>query len=208
MKKIKSEKPSGRKRLKKLLLTLAIVVGIFITAISLSYKKTRQAELKKNQVRDEMEKMYSEGDYKKLTDYYYKRKSDLTDSKYAKYKSVSELYDEYEFVMDFMDEAYGKLTDDVEGNDDIRWELEQAFRIILLCDVCKENGYPHEEEKGVTDIRGLMTGYLTEKLLITSDEIETIADQNLKAEGLEDTKKVNEVIDELAVESMSRVVGQ
>ena len=53
-----------------------------------------------------------------------------------------------------------------------------------------------------------MTGYLTEKLLITSDEIETIADQNLKAEGLEDTKKVNEVIDELAVESMSRVVGQ
>ena len=208
MKKIKSEKPSGRKRLKKLILTLAIIAGMFITAISVSYKKTREAERKKNQVRDEMEKMYSEGDYEALTDYYFKRKADLGDSKYAKYKSISELYAEYQFVMGFMDEAYGKLIDGVDGNDDIRWELEQAFRVILLCDVCKEDGYPHGEEKGVTDIRGLMTGYLTEKLLITSDEIETIADQNLKAEGLEDTKKVNEVIDELAIESMSRVVDQ
>ena len=208
MKKIKSEKPSGRKRLKKLILTLAIIAGMFITAISVSYKKTREAERKKNQVRDEMEKMYSEGDYEALTDYYFKRKADLGDSKYAKYKSISELYDEYQFVMGFMDEAYGKLIDGVDGNDDIRWELEQAFRVILLCDVCKEDGYPHGEEKGVTDIRGLMTGYLTEKLLITSDEIETIADRNLKAEGLEDTKKVNEVIDELAIESMSRVVDQ
>ena len=208
MKKIKSEKPSGRKRLKKLILTLAIIAGMFITAISVSYKKTREAERKKNQVRDEMEKMYSEGDYEALTDYYFKRKADLGDSKYAKYKSISELYDEYQFVMGFMDEAYGKLIDGVDGNDDIRWELEQAFRVILLCDVCKEDGYPHGEEKGVTDIRGLMTGYLTEKLLITSDEVETIGDRNLKAEGLEDTKKVNEVIDELAIESMSRVVDQ
>ena len=51
----------------------------------------------------------------------------------------------------------------------------------------------------------MMTDYLTEKLLLTSDEIEAIADQNLKAISREDTEKVNEVIDELAIEAMSRV---
>ena len=98
-----------------------------------------------------------------------------------------------------------KLTDEFDGNDDIRWDLEQAFRVILLCDISKEDGYPHDVEKGVTDIRKMMTDYLTEKLLLTSDEIEAIADQNLKAISREDTEKVNEVIDELAIEAMSRV---
>ena len=168
MEKNESERPSKKRkltkkqRIKKLVMTLAIIVGIFVTAVTTAYRKTRQEERKKNMVRDQLEKYYSEGDYKSLSDYYHERETELTDSKYAKYKSICGLYDEYAVVKSYLDEAYVKLTDEIEENDDLRWELEQAFRVILLCDISREDGYPHDVEKGVTDIRAMMTGYFKE----------------------------------------------
>ena len=204
-KRVKKKKLTKEQRIRKLVLTLAVIIGVFVTAITTAYRKTRQEERKKNMVRDQLEEYYSKGDYKALTDYYYEQRPDVNDSKYAKYKSISGLYDEYAVVIGYLEDSYVKLTDEFDGNDDIRWDLEQAFRVILLCDISKEDGYPHDVEKGVTDIRKMTTDYLTEKLLLTSDEIEAIADQNLKAISREDTEKVNEVIDELAIEAMSRV---
>ncbi|MBQ8951460.1 MAG: hypothetical protein IJ065_09975 [Eubacterium sp.] len=211
MDKKESERPSKKrssskkKRVKKLVLILAVIVGVFVTAIITAYQKTRQEARKVNMVRDEMERLYSEGDYEGLSEYYYEQKPDAADAKYAKYKSVTDIYNEYFIVMTYMEESYEKLTDEYEGNEDIRWDLEQMFRVILLCDICREDGFPHDEEKGVSDIRKMLTDYMTEKLLITSEEIESVAEKNLKAISLEDTEKVNEVIDELAIDAMSRV---
>ena len=59
----KKKKLTKEQRIRKLVLTLAVIIGVFVTAITTAYRKTRQEERKKNMVRDQLEEYYSKGDY-------------------------------------------------------------------------------------------------------------------------------------------------
>ena len=201
-----SKKDKKKALLKKILKILIILIIIFLASWWAAYSKTRKAHKKDNALYDELEKMYSEGNYSEMTDYYYQWSDKLEGRKYAKFKRVAELYDEYEAADGYMREAYSKYVEGEEAKADYAWEMEQLFRIILLCDVYREEGYPYDEEKAVTDIRDMVVNYLQGVLLLDKLQIEKTASKYLEADDTEEVDAVKVTIDRLAVESMSKVL--
>ncbi len=193
-----------KKRLRKLLITLGVILLLFLSAWWAAYTKTRSERKKKNAVRDKLEKYYADGDYEEMTNYYYMQ-GDIKGTKYAKYKRMAELYDEYSAADGYIREAYDKFASGDEVRVDYSWELEQMFRVILICDIYRDEGYPYDEEKGVKDIRNKVTNYLQGVLLLTDSEIGKLSGRYLQAKTNEEIEEVKADIDKLAVESMSRL---
>ena len=189
---------------RKLVFTLGFIILIFVSAWWAAYTKTRSERKKANAVRDKLEKYYAEGDYEGMTNYYYLQ-SDVRGTKYAKYKRMAELYDEYAAADGYIREAYDKFASGEESQMGYSWELEQMFRVILMCDIYRDEGYPYDEEQGVKDIRNKVTNYLQGVLLLTDSEIGKLSGRYLQAKTNEEMEAVKADIDKLAVESMSRL---
>jgi hypothetical protein len=214
----KKERTSGHRKLKKFIKILVFIIIIFLASWWAAYSKVRNAHKRDNTVLNEMEKLYSQGDYAGLADYYFLRVDDLKSKKYAKYKRVSELFDEYVTADAYMREAYDKVIqqnneqdsqqDDIQDNRqvDYTWEMEQLFRIIMLCDQYRDEGYPYDEGKGVSDIRDMAVNYLMGVLLIQKEDIEMIASKYNEADDPAAVAEVNDEIDKLAIESMNNVL--
>ncbi len=209
-KKSRKKNPKNNKnkktKLKKFIKITIIIVITFLASWWAAYSKTRAAHKKENFMVDELEKMYSEGDYSALTDYFFTRVNEPNDKKYAKYKRVAELYDDYQTADGYMRDAYSKVVQGDNPNVDYSWELEQLFRVILLCDVYGDEGYPYDEEKAVTDIRNKVVNYMQGVLLLDTIKIEKVADAYLEAKDNDAIKEVIRTIDVMAAESMNKVL--
>lgn len=205
-KKNPKDKNNKKKKLRKFIKITLIVVITFLASWYAAYSKTRAAHKKENFMVDELEKMYSEGDYSAMTDYFFTRVNESNDKKYAKYKRVAELYDDYQTADGYMRDAYSKVVQGDNPNLDYSWELEQLFRVIMLCDVYADEGYPYDEEKGVQDIRDKVVNYMQGVLLLDTIKIEKVADAYLEAKDNDAIKEVIRNIDVMAAESMNKVL--
>ncbi len=202
----KNDTKKSKKKIRKFIKVLIITIIIFLASWWAAYSKTRAAHKKENFMVDELEKMYSEGDYSAMADYFFTRVNEPNDKKYAKYKRISELYDDYMTADGYMRDAYSKVVQGDNPNVDYSWELEQMFRVILLCDEYADEGYQYDEEKGVTDIRNKVVNYLQGVLLIDTIKIEKVADAYLEAKDSEAIQEVIRTIDVMAAESMNKVL--
>lgn len=201
-----SDQNPKRKLLKKFIKILVIIICIFLGSWWAAYSKTRAAHKKDNYMADEMEKMYAKGDYQEMTDYYFERVADLGDKKYAKYKRIAELYDEYLTADEYIRDAYNKVVGGDSTGSGYAWEMKQLFRVILLCDMYREEGYPYGEEQGVTDIREKVVNYLQGVLLLDKISIEQVASMYLEAKDSDSIDKVMDLIDGFAAASIKNVL--
>jgi len=201
-----SDQNPKRNLLKKFIKIVVIIICIFLGSWWAAYSKTRSAHKKDNMMADEMEKMYAKGDYQAMTDYYFERMTDLGDKKYAKYKRIAELYDEYLTADEYIRDAYNKVVEGDNTGSGYAWEMKQLFRVILLCDMYREEGYPYGEEQGVTDIREKVVNYLQGVLLLDKISIEQVASMYLEAKDSDSIDKVMDLIDGFAAASISKVL--
>ena len=157
-----------------LVLIVIAIVGPFVASKKQALESQREYE-KRLETLDTLEDLYQAGEYAAL----YKMRQDGAynsfDKAFQKYTRVGELANSYERSLEQMESgielAMTAKKLGISGGEEDLSQIGYYIRLLETCEEYEAEDYPYEEEDGINYYREKIVNLLTERYLLTEEEV-------------------------------------
>lgn len=157
-----------------LLCITAVLVNLFFISLAWSFVYSRVSPETQYRVQqkniENLEKLYQQGDYEDLNRTLEKI-GDSYRSVYAKYETVSRIYEDLQAAEEYLDDILDFVSQDAQRSDMLEYDTARLFGVLNECSELKEAGYIYGEEAAVEKLSEEAYSLLRDKLLLTDEEI-------------------------------------